>query len=142
MSFRYKLMFGVVTIQGTLLVLLVWNSLHALHVSSEEEFLKRSTTTAHLFASSSQAAVLSTDLGSLDSAVHEIIASPGILYARIYGGDQVLAEAGESSLLARRFVPDDSLENVHDGVFNKTVDIRVAGKQYGKIELGFSVGAV
>ncbi len=142
MSFRYKLIFGVVAIQGMLLVILVWNSLHALHVSSEEEFLMRSTTTAHLFASSSQAAVLSTDLGSLDSAVREIVASPGIVYARIYGGGQVLAEAGDPAFLARRFVPDQSLDTVRDGVFDKTAEISVAGRQYGKIELGFSVSAI
>jgi diguanylate cyclase (GGDEF)-like protein len=142
MSFRYKLIFGVAVIQGILLVILVWNSLHALRVSNEEEFLKRSTTTAQLFASSSQAAVLSTDLGSLDSAVREIVASPGIVYARIYAGDQVLAEAGDRVLLARRFIPDQSLESVRDGVFDKTAEISVAGQQYGKIELGFSVGAI
>jgi diguanylate cyclase (GGDEF)-like protein len=142
MSFRYKLIFGVAVIQGILLVILVWNSLHALRVSNEEEFLKRSTTTAQLFASSSQAAVLSTDLGSLDSAVREIVASPGIVYARIYAGDQVLAEAGDRVLLARRFIPDQSLESVRDGVFDKTAEISVSGQQYGKIELGFSVGAI
>lgn len=142
MSFRYKLIFGVAVIQGMLLVVLVWNSLHALRVSNEEEFLKRSTTTAQLFASSSQAAVLSTDLGSLDSAVREIVASPGIVYARIYGAGQVLAEAGEPEFLARRFIPDQSLESVRDGVFDKTADISVAGQEYGKIELGFSIGAI
>ena len=142
MSFRYKLIFGVVAIQGMLLVILVWNSLHALHVSSEEEFLKRSTITAHLFASSSQAAVLATDLGTLQSAVQEIVASPGIVYARIYANKQVLAEAGDPAFLARRFVPDRSLDSVRDGVFDKTAEINVAGKQYGRIELGFSVGAI
>ena len=40
LSFRHKLVFGVVAIQGMLLVILVWNSLHALRVSNEEEFLK------------------------------------------------------------------------------------------------------
>ncbi len=142
LSFRHKLVFGVVAIQGMLLVILVWNSLHALRVSNEEEFLKRSATTAQLFASTSQAAVLSTDLGTLDRAVREIVTSPGIVYARIYGNGLVLAEAGERTFRARRFVPDQSLATVDDGVFDKTADITIAGKQYGKIELGFSVGTI
>ena len=142
MSFRIRIIFGVVAIQGLLLAILVWNGLHALRVSNEEEFFKRATTTAHLFASSNQAAVLSSDLGSLESAVREIVADPGIVYARIYNDTQVLAEAGNRKLLARRFIPDQSLDTVRDDVFDKSAEITVAGQHYGKIELGFSVGAL
>jgi len=142
MSFRYKLIFGVIVIQGLLLLILVWNSLHALRVSNEEGFLTRANMTARLFASSSQAAVLATDLGSLESAVREIEADPGIVYARIFGGSQVLAEAGDPVFLARQFVPDQSLETVRGGVYDKSVEINIAGKQYGKVELGFSVDTI
>lgn len=141
MSFRFKLIFGVVAIQGLLLVILVWNGLHALRVSNEEEFLKRVTTTANLFVSSNQAAVLTTDLGTLDSAVRAIQGS-GVVYARIHGVDQVLAESGDPAFLRREFVPDQSLQTVRDGVFDVAADINIAGTRYGRIELGFSVSSI
>ena len=142
MSFRFKLIIGVVVIQGLLLAVLAWNSLSSLRKSNEEEFLKRATITAALFASSTQAAVLSTDLGFLDSAVREIIKNTGVVYARIYAGKKILSESGDPKVLAREFVPDLSLDTVQDGVFDISSKIDIAGQEYGKIELGFAVDKI
>ena len=142
MSFRFKLIIGVVVIQGLLLAVLAWNSLSSLRKSNEEEFLKRATITATLFASSTQAAVLSTDLGFLDSAVREITKNTGVVYARIYAGKKILSESGNPRMLAREFVPDRSLDTVQDGVFDISSKIDIAGQEYGKIELGFAVDKI
>ena len=54
-----------------------------LQASSEDALLKRAHTTAKLFAFTTQAAVLTTDLAALESFVGEVLTHPGIVYARV-----------------------------------------------------------
>ena len=67
--------------------------------SNEEALLKRTETTAKLFASTTQSAVLATDLSALESFVDELLTNPGIVYARVRSNQSVLAEGGEKSVL-------------------------------------------
>lgn len=83
MSFRLKIVFGVAALQTFLLVILIWNALSVLQASSEDALLKRTYTTTKLFASTTQAAVLTTDIAALESFVEELLSNPGIVYARV-----------------------------------------------------------
>lgn len=142
MSFRFKIIAGVVLIQSALLLILIWNGLQTLRASNEEEFIKRANVTTRLFASATRTAVLATDLGLLESAAREILTSPNVVYARVYGKDHLLAQSGAPLLLDRPFVRDRSLETVNDWVFDETADITIAGENYGRVEIGFSVNGV
>lgn len=143
MSFRWKIILGVTAIQAVLLVILIWSGLNVLKQSNEEALLKRTDTTAKLFASTAQAAVLATDLAALESFVGEVLSNPGIVYARVLSKQGVLAEGGEKPVLARKFVPDTSLASAaNDGVFDAYADITVAGEKYGRVEIGFSTTAI
>ena len=82
MAFRWKLIFGVAAIQTILLVLLIWSGLNVLKQSNEDALLKRTDTTAKLFASTAQAAVLASDLAALESFMGEVLSNPDIVYAR------------------------------------------------------------
>jgi diguanylate cyclase (GGDEF)-like protein len=139
MSFRFRIIAGVVLIQTVLLAILIWNGLHALLVSNEEEFFKRSEITVRLFSSATKTAILATDLGTLESAAHELLDNPNVVYVRIYGHDKLLLEKGAPEVLVRRFVRDRSLDTVHDKVFDEASDVNVAGQNYGRVEIGFSV---
>ena len=143
MSFRLKIILGVTAIQTVLLVILIWNGLNVLQASSEEALLKRTYTITKLFATSTQAAVLATDLATLESFVGELLSNPGIVYARVLTKQGVLAERGEKQALAKKFVADTSLASTaNDDLFDAYADIAVSGEHYGRVEIGFSTLAI
>jgi len=143
MSFRLKIILGVLAIQAVLLVVLIWNGLNVLRASSEEALLSRTQTTAKLFASTTQAAVLATDLAALESFVHEVLKNPGIVYARVISSQGVLAEGGAAAALQRKFAADTSLaSSSNDAVYDAAADILVSGEKYGRVEIGFSTAAI
>lgn len=143
MSFRWKIILGVVVIQAALLVLLIWSGLNVLTQSNEDALLKRTSTTAKLFAATAQSAVLATDLAALESFVGEVLSIPDIVYARVLTKQGVLAEGGSGPALERPFVADSSLDSARsDGVFDAYADIVVSGETYGRVEVGFSTTAI
>ena len=139
MPFRWKIVLGVVVIQAAVLVILIWNGMNVLKQSNEAALLKRTDTTAKLFASTAQAAVLASDLATLESYVGEVLSNPDIVYTRVLSKQGVLAESGKTQLLARKFVADTSLASTaNDQVFDAYADITVSGEKYGRVEVGFS----
>ncbi len=143
MSFRLKIVIGVALIQAVLFSVVVASNLSALKKSNEEALLKRSQTTVTLFASTTQAAVLATDLGALESLVSEVISNPEVVYARVLSKRGVLAEGGDKLALSRLFAADTSLTSAEaDGVFDAYADIRVSGEKYGRVEIGFSTAPI
>ena len=128
------------SIQAFFLVVLISNNLSALKTSSEAALLNRTTTTSKLFASTTQAAVLATDLASLESFVNELLSNSGIVYARVISRQGVLAEGGDKVSLTLKFVEDSSLSSAEgDGIFDSYAEIVVAGEKYGRVEIGFSI---
>jgi diguanylate cyclase (GGDEF)-like protein len=139
MSFRLKTILGIASIELVLLSMLIWSSLEFLKTSNEEELIKRAATTATLFATTTQDAVLTTDVASLESFVKEVLKNPGLVYARVIGTtDGVLAQGGDPQALARPFVSDHSDLKISDGVFDTSAAIAVGGVVYGRVEIGLS----
>lgn len=140
MSFRLKTILGVASIEAVLLIILVGTSHKFMYDSNEEELIKRASTTATLFATTTKNAVLATDLASLDEFVREVLKNPGLVYARVTDADNnVLVKGGNSQALARPFVSDHNLENLEDGIFDAYAKITEADAVYGRVELGLSV---
>ncbi len=124
MSFRFKTILGLALIEVALLGLLVWSSLSILHRSSNLQLVTRATTTATLFATTTQDAVLSTDLASLESFVTAVLRNPGLVYARVLdSAGRVLAEGGDPAALSRPFIPDQVVDQTTDGVFDVAAPI-------------------
>ncbi len=138
MSFRLKTILGIALIEGVLLMLLVWSGMDYLNYSNRNAMLKQATTTAKLFVALKKDAVLTTDLATLEEALDELIATPGVIYIRVKSHESILVERGSDSALAKPFVEDDDLLNVDDGVFDIKEDVVVAGQVFGSIELGLS----
>ena len=142
MNFRTKTILGVALIEGVLLAALIFVSLELLQSSKAEELYTRSLTTARMFASTTKDAVLSTDMAALQSFVHEVLSNPGVVYARVKGRyGIVLAQAGETAVLARKFQSDTTYQ-VDDGVIDVAADIAVEGEKYGEVEVGFSTAEI
>ena len=140
MSLRLKTILGVALIEAILLVLLVSMTLDYLRSTNYEGMVKRASTTATLFATTTKDAVLSYDLASLDAFVTEVMRNPDLVYARVLGPDQDLfAQAGEAALLSRTFVPDTDVGSVTDGIFDTFALIVEGGEVYGQVQLGLDI---
>lgn len=140
MSLRFKTIIGVATIEAVLLILLVTMTLNYLRSTNYEGMVKRASTTATLFATTSKDAVLSYDLATLDAFVQEVLKNPDLVYARVLGPDgNVFAEAGETDVLERLYVEDKHVEDVVDGVFDTHALIHEGGEVYGQVQLGLDI---
>src|SRR4030065_377115 len=115
MSFRLKTIFGIALIEAVLLFILILSSMTFLRTSNEQELQKRAYTLARVFATTTQDAVLSTNLASLESAVQQALNNPNVVYARIRGRqDIVLAEGGDAERLKQPFHADVEFDEIRD----------------------------
>ena len=143
MSFRLKIILGVAALQAFFTVFIIWGGLTILSKTSEQALLDRTSTTTRLFSSTAQAAVIATDLASLDSYVKAVLTNPGVVYARVLSNQGILAQGGDKQALARKFIADTNLiSSVDDGIFDTYADIWVAGEKYGRVEMGFSTQSI
>jgi signal transduction histidine kinase len=143
MSFRLKTILGIASIEAILLVLLIWSSMGYLRTSNENELMKRAQTVVHLFGTTTQDAVLATDLAALESAVREVLKNPSVEYARVRGRQGVvLAEGGRFELLQRPFRAETGFDSDNHGMLDVTEEIAVAGTSYGSVEIGLSTGSL
>jgi PAS domain S-box-containing protein len=96
-----------------------------------------------MFATMTTDAVLSFDLASLESFIEELLKNPGVVYGRIVSSsDGLLAAGGDREMLARPFAADTDFRSVRDSVYDVESGIRVAGVDYGVVQLGLSVTAL
>jgi PAS domain S-box-containing protein len=142
LNFRTKTVLGIALIESILLVILVFSALNFLHDSNEKQLLQRATITSRLFGNAVKDAVLSTDLATLESFVEEIISNPDIVYTRIRNNEVILAQGGNLLVLNQPHIPDISLSDVTDGIYDIHTEIVVEGIVYGHIEMGLSTSAI
>ncbi len=142
MSFRLKIVLGLVVIQILLMVILVWSSLNFLRISNEVELSNRASSTVSILASSLGAPVAAADLGALETTIGEVLAQPDILYISVSIDGGVLAAVGDPAILARPFAEDFLFEDVNDGVYDVSAEIRVGGVTRGRVQLGLATAEV
>ena len=138
MSFRLKTILGIALIESIVLILLILIGMHFFHQSNESHLQQRVETTSLLFSKAIKNAVIANDLATLESFIEDILTLPDIVYARISSRNFILAEGGNKAMLERSHIPDSSLKNVNDGVFDMAVEIREAEHFFGSIEIGLS----
>lgn len=142
MSFRLKIILGIILIQALLLVILISISLNFLRLSSEIELSKRATTVSTIFAVALRDAVRAADHDAMLAEAKVIVSQSGIDYARVYSGD-VYVEAGDPIYLARPFIDDFLTDEVDDGVFDTYASVTESdGTFLGRVELGLSVAEI
>ncbi|WP_413701201.1 HAMP domain-containing protein [Psychromonas sp. KJ10-10] len=143
LSLRNKTIISIALIEAILLIALIFTAVNFMRGSLNEDLVKRSSTIATLFASTTKDAVLTYDLASLETYCSELMNNPDIAYVRIVNNkNQVLAEAGDKSLLARKFLKDEKVELVSDGIFDNFANIKESGHVYGRVELGIDISSI
>lgn len=140
-SLKAKTIGGVALIEAALLILLIVTVVNFLTSIVDDMLVNRANTTATLFATTTKDAVLSYDLDSLEVFSEELMLNPDISYVKILNKQGVvLAQRGSEDELARNFEADASLVHVKDGIFDTFALIRQEEFEYGRIELGISIG--
>lgn len=140
MRFRTKTIIGVAVIEIALLAVLVGSALQALRDSNELELTRRVQLGGKLIAAAAKEAVISQDLGTLDSLVIEAMASNQIAYVRILDASgMVLAKRGDAAALARTFHLDTAIDQVDDGIFDWSGQVMTGEQRYGEVQLGVSI---
>lgn len=143
MSIRLKTIIGIALIEAVLLLLLVSMTLDYLRSTNYDALIKRASTTATLFATTTKDAVLSYDLASLDAFVKDVLINPDLVYARVLGPEESLfAEGGKTEALRQQFVADHHVETIADGVFDTFAEITEGGVIYGRVEIGLDISSI
>ena len=142
MSFRLKIVLGILLIQSLLLVILISISLNFLRLSNEIELSKRASSIATLFSVTIKDAVIWQDQEAVRKVANVILGQPGIIYARVISGDEVIAAVGPEDVLARPFSEDFLIDDVNDDVFDVYSDISEKGKVFGRVEVGVSISEI
>jgi len=144
MSFRLKTILGIGLIEVLMLSVLVISGLHYLRVSNEQQMVDRADNLARLFATMTADAVVAVDLATIDVMIDEALKNRGISYVRVrHASGKVLGEGGKKAFLRRPFSPDGGFTDMdNDGLLDLSHPIEIAGKTFGRIELGIDVGAI
>lgn len=143
MSFRLKIVLGLLVIQLLLVIMLIWSSLNFLRISNEVELSNRALVLAPSLAALMRPAVAANDLVELRQEIDAVLFRRGIVYVRVLSPEgEVLVQGGEPAVLARPFLEDFLFEDVADGVFDVYAEIERGGTVLGRVELGLSVGEV
>ncbi|GAA0699908.1 hypothetical protein GCM10009104_31000 [Marinobacterium maritimum] len=141
LSLRAKTVLGIAIIEGFMLVLLVMMLLDFIRETNTDSMERRGESIARLFATTTQDAVLSYDLASLDSFVREVMNNPGMVYARVLTDDDVLlAQAGDIGRFTESARVVDAENPSH--VFVAEALIRAGGAVYGKVQVGLDTSEI
>ena len=124
------------------MLILVFSGLNYLAKSNELQLQQRAVSTANLFASATQEAVLTRDLATIQSATDEILTDPDVVYVRVTSDNFVLAENGSNPALMSDREQDFSLADVNDGIYDVKAEIVIEGQVYGLVELGLSTAYI
>ncbi len=144
MSFRLKTILGIGLIEVLMLSVLVISGLHYLRESNERQLIDRADNLARLFATMTADAVVALDLATIDVMIDEALKNRGISYVRVrHVNGKVLGEGGDEAFLRRPFTADGAFVDMDDdGLLDLSHPIEIAGRTFGRIELGIDVGAI
>jgi len=142
MNLRTKTIIGIAVIEIIMLLVLVLSAMSYMGSSNERQLIQRAHATATMFSHAIKDAVLTTDLATLEDLVAEIMTLEDVKYVRITSFEKVLSTGGDQALLDRNISIDENLEAIHDGIFDTSVEILSADKNFGNIEIGFSTSTI
>lgn len=144
MSFRLKTVLGIALIELTVMALLIGINQFALGGSATTQLYQRAEATARVFSNTIADAVIATDLATLDATIETAVSSEELTYLRVKSpSGMILSQGGSEAALAAPFIRDASFDAARsDHVIDIDLPIRVAGTEFGSIELGLSTLAV
>ncbi|MBI1195114.1 MAG: PAS domain S-box protein [Gammaproteobacteria bacterium] len=138
MTFRFKIVFGVILIQIFLVSMLAWRNLSFLRSTSEIDLSARASLSAAILAASVGPHIHAKDTKALKRLINTALTHPGEVYIRIYDAGGLLAKGGDAKILSRPFKEDFMVETVDDGVFDVASEVIDDDQIIGRVEVGFS----
>jgi len=139
MSIRLKIILSVVITEALLLIILVGGLYQYSKHANEEALSDYITTTKRLLVTTTQDAIISFDLATLESYLEEALLNEKIAYIRILDStNNILAAAGAKNL-NKTFLLDSDYASVVDGILDEKISVDVDDFNYGSIEIGFDV---
>ncbi|MBI5449993.1 MAG: PAS domain S-box protein [Gammaproteobacteria bacterium] len=139
MSFRLKIILGIILIQALLLIVLIAISLNFLKLSNEVELSKRASSLVSLFSVTARPLILEGNRTALQILSNTVAGQPGVEYVRIRHAGKVLAASGDPARLGQPFVEDFMVGDVSDGIFDTYATITADGRTLGQVEIGISI---
>lgn len=135
MSFRLKAILGILLIEASFLVLLLWMSLGYLYGTNEDQLTDRAHATADLIVAASSDAVLGHDLATLQRIVDESAQNRLVERIEVFDGGGVLLAADEATTHDEEL--DHSLELIQGDA-----DIEFYGQNYGRVVVTVSSAGI
>lgn len=140
MSFRLKIVLGLLALQLLLVFVLIWSSLNFLRISNEVELSNRAMVLAPGLAVLLAPFVEQDDLDEVRQQIDAMLVQRALIYVRLLSADgEPLVESGDREALARPFSEDFLFEDVNDGIFDVSAPLERDGRPLGRIELGLSI---
>ena len=144
MSFRLKTILGIAVIEFIVMALLIVMNQFNFGGTASAQLFDRAQTTARLFSTMVSDAVISTDLATLDSMVESTLTNDELIYLRVLDPrGTVMARGGDEDALAESFIEDTHFD---EALTDHRIDIRrvirIAGQDFGSVELGVSTNSV
>jgi len=139
MSIRLKIILSVVITEALLLLILVGGLYQYTKHSNAEALDDYIATTKRLLVTTTQDAIISYDLATLESYLEVALRNEKIAYIRILdSSNNTLAEAGTQQL-KDSFRIDTDYGSVDDGLFDDKISVDIDKVNYGSIEIGFNI---
>jgi len=138
MTFRFKIVLGVILIQIFLVSMLAWRNLSFLRSTSEIDLSARASLSAVILAASVSQHIQNRDTLTLQRLIDSALTHADEVYIRIYNTDGLLAEGGDTEALSRPFKEDFMVDNVDDEVFDVSAEVIDNKRIVGSVEVGFS----
>jgi len=142
MTFRFKIVLGIILIQIFLVSMLAWRNLSFLRSTSEIDLSARASLSAAILAASVGPHIQALDNASLQRLIDTALTHPGEVYIRIYGIDGLLAKGGDAKILSKTFEEDFMVDTVDDEVFDVAAEIIDNEQIIGHVEVGFSTAPI
>ena len=138
MTFRFKIVLGVIMIQIFLVSMLAWRNLSFLRSTSEIDLSARASLSAAILAASVSPYIHARDTPALKRLIDTALTHPGEVYIRIYDAKGMLAEGGDPKVLSKPFKEDFMVDTVDDEVFDVSKEVIDEDQIIGRVEVGFS----
>jgi len=137
MSFKWKTILGIATIELFFLSLLVWQAARFIQDLGETDIAQRASDTVTLATSVLLDSLISYDLATIAEQIQQLGALDGVTYVVLEGHGKTLATSGDYPNPEPS--SEDSIAQVKDGTYDIVHGLEAAGQTLGQIKMGFSL---
>ena len=138
-TLRFRLIGSVVAIEVVMLTILVVSNINAIYLAHTQRLNDTAASTLRQFSQSAGTYMAEVNYAELDEYANRVIENNEVSYIKVFTSDQ------NAVVRLGRDIPEDSPSvdkhpsNIDDDRFDIKMDISLAGRKYGYVEMGFSL---